>query len=84
MDNIMKVVKSHEESDLLKKDVRETNKNEAKETSGTKKWIFQHVIRYIRCQFLMKLLTGKEVKDKIPGRGVIRLDEITIKVGQAF
>ena len=49
MDNIMKVVKSHEESDLLKKDVRETNKNEAKGTSGTKKWIFQHVIRYIRC-----------------------------------
>ena len=31
MDNIMKVVKSHEESSLLKKDVRETNKNEAKE-----------------------------------------------------
>ena len=31
MDNIMKVVKFHEESSLLKKDVRETNKNEPKE-----------------------------------------------------
>ena len=30
IDNIMKVVKSHEESGLLKKGVRETNKDEAK------------------------------------------------------
>ena len=57
-----------------------------KQIKMKQKWIFQHVIRYIRRQFLNKsiLLKGKEVYDKIPGRAVIKLDEITIRVGKVF
>ena len=44
MNDIMKIVKSFEESGLLIKDVSETIKNEAKEQKGG----FLSIIRYIR------------------------------------
>ena len=44
MNNIMKIVKSLEESDLLIKDVSKT-----KVKQNDRKKDFQYVIRYIRC-----------------------------------
>ena len=46
MNDIMEVVKSHEETNLLVKRVSETTQNEAKVTKSS---IFQYVIWYIRC-----------------------------------
>ena len=45
IDNIMKIIKSLEESGLLMKGVSETIKNQATEQKGGNFW---HVIRYIR------------------------------------
>ena len=46
MNNIMKIVKSLEESSLLTKGVSETIKNEAKEQKNR---ISEYAIRYSRC-----------------------------------
>ena len=46
MNNIMKILKSLEESGLLITSISKTNKNEAREQ---KKKISQYGIRYIRC-----------------------------------
>ena len=51
MEDIIKIVKSLEDSGLLLKGVSETVQNEAKEQ---KKRISYHVIRYIRCNFIRK------------------------------
>ena len=47
MENIMKVVKSLEESDLLIEGISKTIENEAKEFKKKKKLISSNVIRYI-------------------------------------
>ena len=46
MNDIMKTVKSLEESDFLIKGVNETIKNQAEKQNG---WISWHVIRFNRC-----------------------------------
>ena len=51
MNDIMKILKSPEESGLFIKGVSETIKNDTKEQKGR---ISQYVIRYIRCQFIRK------------------------------
>ena len=51
MNDIMKIVKSLEESSLLMKRASETIQNEAKKT---KRRIFQYVVRYIKCKFIRK------------------------------
>ena len=45
----------------------------------------QYVIRFIRCQLLGNLLTGKGgKKSKMPGQGVMRPGEGKIRAGQNF
>ena len=53
MNDIIRVIKSLEESGLLIKGVNEIIKNEAKEEKG----IFLSVIRYIRCWFIRKYVS---------------------------
>ena len=49
MNDIMKIVKSFEESALLVKGITETIKNEATKKQKTKRRISQNVIRHFRC-----------------------------------
>ena len=51
MNDIMKIVKSLEESSLLMKRASETIQNKTKKT---KRRIFQYVVRYIKCKFIRK------------------------------
>ena len=70
----MKIVKSLEESNLLMKDVSEVIKNR----------ILNKLLGTLGASLLANLLTGKEVKAKIPGWEVIRADEGTTRAGQDF
>ena len=80
--NDMRIVKSLEGSDLLIKDVNKTFKNEAKEQ---KHGFLSMLLGTLGASLLGNLSTGKGVKRlKIPGRGVMRAGEGTIRAGQDF
>ena len=81
MDDIMKIVKSRKESGLLTKDVSETIKNEAKEQ---KCGFLGMLLDTLGASLLGNLLTGKGVKVKVPGRGIIRASKGTDRAGQDF
>ena len=68
MRNIMKVVKSLEESGSLIEGVSETIKNERKEQKGG---FVSMLISILGASLLENLLTGKRVKAKIPGQELI-------------
>ena len=70
----MKIVKSHEESNLLMKDASEVIKNR----------ILNNLLGTLGASLLANLLTGKKVKAKIPAWKVIRADEGTTRAGQDF
>ena len=70
MEDIMKIVKSLEESGLLIKRISETIKNVAKEQKGR---FFPTLLRALAASILGNTLTGK---------GVIRAGEGTITAGQ--
>ena len=70
--DIIKIVKSPEESSTLIKDVRETTKNEAKEQKGG---FLGMLLGTLGASLLGKLLTDK---------GTIRAVEGTIRAGQDF
>ena len=80
MNDIIKIVKSHEESGLLMKVVNETVKNEAEEQKGG---FLGMLLGTYGARFLGNLLISKGVKAKILGRGVIRADEGTIRDSEA-
>ena len=68
MEDIMKIVKSLEESGLLIKDVSKTIENEAKEQKGR---FLGMLLCTLGGSLLGNLLTGKGVKAKIPRREAI-------------
>ena len=72
MNNIIKIVKSLEESGLLIKGISETIKNEAKEHKGG---FFGMLLGTLGASLLGDLLTGKSVT---------RAGEGTIRAGQNF
>ena len=72
MNDIMKIVKSLEESDLLIKGVSETIKNEAREHKGR---FLSMLLRTLNASLLETLLTGKST---------IRAAEGTIKASLDF
>ena len=72
MEDIMKIVKSLEESGLLIKAISETIKNEAKEQ---KEGFFLMLLGTLAASMLGRALTG---------RGVIRAGEGTIRAGENF
>ena len=82
---IMKIIKSLEESGLLIKGVSKTIKNKEKE----QKYSFLGLLLgTLGANLLENLLTDKGVKQptsfNIPGRGVMRAGEETIRAGQDF
>ena len=72
MDDIMKMIKSLEESGLLIKGVSETSKNEAKEQ---KEGFLSMLLGILGASLLINLLTGK---------GTIRAGEGTFSAGEKF
>ena len=81
MDDIMKTVKSLEEYGLLIKGVSKTIKNGEKEQ---KCGFLRMWLGTLGASLIGKLLTGKGVKAKIPGQGLIKASEETIRAGQGF
>ena len=72
MEDIMKIVKSPEESGLLVKGTSETTENETKEQKGG---FFPMLLGTLAASMLGSVLTG---------RGVIRAGEETIRAGENF
>ena len=72
MNNIMEILKSLEENDLLIEGINETIKNEAKEQKG---WFLSMLLSTLSATLLGSLLTSKIT---------IRAGEGTIKEGRDF
>ena len=72
MEDIIKIVKSLEESRLLMKEISETIKNEAKEQKG----------RFLPA--ILGTLAASLLGSALIGRGVIRAGEGVIRAGQKF
>ena len=77
MEDIMKIVKSLEESGSLLKGISEKIKNEAKEQKG-------ELSGTLGGSLLGNFLTGKGAIANMPGQGTIRAREGTIKAGENF
>ena len=80
MNDIMKIIKSLKESELLIKGASETIKNEAKEQKGR---FLAMLFGTLGASLLGNLLTGKGTI-KRPGESTIRAGEGTVKAGQDF
>ena len=78
MDGVMKIIKSLEKSGSLIKD-NEVIENEAKDKKDTFLCV---LLGILGACVLEKLLAGKEVKYKIPGKGLMRAGEGTISAGE--
>ena len=72
MEDIMKIVKSLEESGLLIKGISETSKNERKEQKGE------------FLPMLLGTLAASMLGSALTGKGVIRASEGTIRAGENF
>ena len=79
MNDIMKIVKSLEESDLLIKRLRETIKDDAKEQKGG---FLSMLLGTLGASLLENLLRGKRALAKSQGRSKIRAGESTFRVGK--
>ena len=79
MNDIIKIIKSLEESGLLIQGVNETMKNEAKEQKGR---FLSMLLGALGASLLGNLLTGKSTIR--PGEDTIRAGERTIRAGQNF
>ena len=79
MNDIMKIVKSPEESGLFIKGVSETIKNDTKEQKGR---FLSMLLGTLGASLLGNLLTGKGTIRA--GEGTVRAGEGTIKAGQNF
>ena len=77
MNDVMKIIKSLEESGLLIKHVSETIKNEAKEQKGG---FLSMLLRTLGASLLGNLLAGKGTIRA--GKGTIRAGEGTIRAGE--
>ena len=82
MNDIIKIVKSLEESGLFIKGVSETVKNEAKEQKGG---FLSMLLGILGTSLLRNLWTGTRVKrSKMPGQRVMREGKSTIKLFKIF
>ena len=73
MDDILKIVKSLEDSGVLLKGVSETIQNEAKEQ---REGFFSMLLGTLGASLL-----GDILSKSLSGKGVIRVDEVTIRAG---
>ena len=81
MGDIMKIVKSLQESALLIKDVSETIKNEAKDQ---KEGFLGMLLGILGASLLGNLLTGRGAIAASQGRETIRSSEGTIRAAKKF
>ena len=81
MNNIVRIVKSLDESGLLMKGVVQTIKNEAREQKGG---FLGMLLGTLGASLLGNLLTGKGSIAMSQGRGTIRAGEGIIRAGQGF
>ena len=72
MEDIMKIVKFHEDSDLLLKGVSKTVQNEAKEQKGG---FLSMLLRTLGASLLGNILAGKGINRAGKGRGIKRAGE---------
>ena len=79
MIDIMEIVKSLEKYGLIIKGVSKTIKNEAKEQN---RGFLGMWLGTLSASLSWNLLTGKEVKAKMPGNGVIRTGAGIIRAGE--
>ena len=79
--DVIKIVKSLEDSGLLIKGVSETIKNEAREQKGG---FIGMLLDILGASLLGTLLTGKGVIATSQGQGTIRAGEGTVRAGQDF
>ena len=78
--DIMKIIKSLEDAGLLIKGVYEAIENETKEQKGG---FLSMLLGTLGASLLGNLLTSKGIKQsKLPGRGIIRAGESTIRPGK--
>ena len=81
MNDIMKIVKSREESGLLIKGISQRIKNEAKEQKGG---FLGMLLGTLGASLLGNLLPGKGAIVTSQGRGTIRAGERTVRACQSF
>ena len=77
MDDLIKIVKSLEDSGLLLKGVTKSVQNEVKEQKGR---FLSMLLRTLRASLLGDLLTGKGVNRK--GKGIHRAGEGIVRAGE--
>ena len=78
--DIMKIIKSLEDAGLLIKGVYEAIEDETKEQKGG---FLSMLLGTLGASLLGNLLTSKGIKQsKLPGRGIIRAGESTIRPGK--
>ena len=80
MNNIMKIVKSLEDTVLLIKGVSETIQNEIKEQKGE---FLSMLLGTLGASLLANLSTVKGVKYKITEKGIMRAGEGTVRDGES-
>ena len=82
IEDIIKIVKSLEDSGLLLKGVTETVQNEVKEQKGG---FLSMLLGTLGASLLGNLLTGKGIyragKGKVKGKGINRSEEGTVRAG---
>ena len=78
MNDIIKIVKSLEDSDLLLKWVTETVQNEVKEQKGG---FLSMLLGTLGASLLGNLLTGRGVNRAGKGRGINRADQGIVRAG---
>ena len=78
MKDIIKIVKSLEDSDLLLKGVNETVQNEVKEQKGG---FLSMLLGTLGASLLGNLLTGREIYRARKGRGIKRAGEGIVRAG---
>ena len=78
MKDIIKMVKSLEDSGLLLKGVTETVQNEAKEQKG---WFFSTLLGILGADLFGNLLTGKVIYRAGKGKGINRAGEEILRAG---
>ena len=78
IDDIIKIVKSLEDSSLLLKGVTETARNEVKEQKGG---FLSMLLGTLGASLLGNLLTGKGIYKAGKGKGIVRAGEGIVRAG---
>ena len=78
MEDIIKIVKSLEDSGLLLKGVTETVQNEVKEQKG---WFLSMLLGTLGARLLENILAGKGINRAGKGRGINRADQGIVRAG---